>query len=320
MKRLKSIFVILDKPKHAQIALERAKAIQEASSAHLHLVSFAWLAMVEHKSVFNVEQRRILKKAAVQERKKWLRQLLVDSNLSAADVSSDVVFTRDIASRVSDRIALGNIDLVVKSAHHSTTPNHSALDWRLIRQCRRPLLLVSTNPGYATGNVLAALALRHPDRRHRAMNRRVLDAAQRFADMAGGRMHCVSAVEYPSRETRHARRHSSYPLRSTRGRDFLTVVSQDFAMRDIHRKRKLMHEDTNRLMEALLESYDVPRSRIFLPAGKVGQVVAETVHKIEADLVVVGTGAQRNQDEVLVGHAAEKILARASCDVLAIQP
>ena len=91
-------------------------------------------------------------------------------------------------------------------------------------------------------------------------------------------------------------------------------------MRDIHRKRKLMHEDTNRLMEALLESYDVPRSRIFLPAGKVGQVVAETVHKIEADLVVVGTGAQRNQDEVLVGHAAEKILARASCDVLAIQP
>ena len=317
MKRLKSIFVILDKPKHAQRALERARVIQEASSARLHLVSFTWLAMVEHKSVFNAEQRRILKKAAVQERKKWLRQLVVDSKLSAADVSSEVVFTRNIASRVIDRIALGDIDLLVKSVH---APNHSALDWRLIRQCRTPLLLVSTRPGSATGNVLAALALRHADRRHRAMNRRVLDAAQRFADMAGGRMHCISAVEYPSRETNPARRHSSYPLRSTRGRDFLTVVSQDFNMSDIREKQRLMHEDTNKLMEALLESYDVPRSRIFLPAGKVGQVVADTAHKIEADLVVLGTGAQRNQEEVLIGHAAEKILARTSCDVLAVQP
>lgn len=91
-------------------------------------------------------------------------------------------------------------------------------------------------------------------------------------------------------------------------------------MSDIREKQRLMHEHTNRLMEALLESYDVPRSRIFLPAGKVGQVVADMAHKIEADLIVLGTGAQRNQDEVLVGHAAEKILARASCDVLAVQP
>lgn len=320
MKTLKSIFVILDKPKHAQVALERAKVIQEASSAHLHLASFAWLAMVEHKNVFTAEQRRILKKAAVQERKKWLRQLVVDSKLPTANVSFEVTFTRDIASRVSERIALGDIDLVIKSVHHSNALNHSSLDWRLIRRCRKPLLLVSTKPGRATGNVLAALALRHSDRRHRAMNRRVLDAAQRFADMGGGRMHCVSAVEYPLRETSHARRHSSYPLRATQSRDFLTVVSQDFDMSDIRKKQKLMHEDTDRLMEALLESYDVPRSRIFLPAGKVGHMVAATAHKVEADLIVVGTGAQRNSDEVLIGHAAEKILTRASCDVLAVQP
>ncbi len=91
-------------------------------------------------------------------------------------------------------------------------------------------------------------------------------------------------------------------------------------MSDIREKQRLMHEDTNTLMEALLESYDVPRSRILVPAGKVGQVVADTAHKIEADLVVLGTGAQRNQEEVLIGHAAEKILARTSCDGLVVQP
>ena len=86
MKKLETILVILDKPKHAQTALARARDIAQAVGARMHLVSFAWLAMAEEKDVFDAHQRRAMKKAVVDERKTWVRQLVVDSKLAAADV------------------------------------------------------------------------------------------------------------------------------------------------------------------------------------------------------------------------------------------
>ncbi len=295
MKKLDSILVILDKPKHAQTALVRAKSLAEATNAHLHLVSFAWLAMAEEKDVFDAHQRRAMKKAVLDERKVWLRQQVLDNKLMAADVSTEVVWTDDIAGWVQDSVADGKTHLVIKSVHHSKTLMHTPLDWDLLRRCGVPLLLVSTKRKRKSGNVLATLDLRNSDRKHQVMNLRVLDAAKRFAELGGGKMHCVSAVEY-------------------------SVVLRDLDIIDVRKKHKEAKQRSAHLLEALLEPYDIAKARVHMPAGKVGQMVNSVARKIDADLLVVGSSAHRRLGEVLIGSSAEKILSRANCDVLAVHP
>jgi len=295
MKKLDSILVILDKPKHAQTALARAKGLAQAAKAHLHLVSFAWLAMAEEKDVFDAHQRRTMKKAVMDERKAWLRQQVRDNKLMAADVTTEVVWTDDIAGWVQDRVADGQTHLVVKSVHHSKTLMHTPLDWDLLRRCSAPLLLASTKRRRKSGNVLATLDLRASDRKHQVMNLRVLDAAERFAGLSGGKMHCVSAVEY-------------------------SVVLRDLDIIDVRKKHKQAKERSAHLLEALLEPYDLPKTRVHMPAGKVGQMVNSVARKIDAELLVVGSSAHRRLGEVLIGGSAEKILSRANCDVLAVHP
>ena len=161
MKNLSSVLVVLDKPKHAQTALARAKELQAKSGCHLSLAAFCWHPMVKSKDVFDIHQRRAIKKAIVGERRDWLRGLVLDSKLSAADVSTEVFWTGDIADWVT-RASATDCDLVVKSVHHSQTLLNTPLDWQLLRACPAPIwLTAASNPGgkarRPTGRILAVL-------------------------------------------------------------------------------------------------------------------------------------------------------------------
>lgn len=290
-----SILVILDKPKHSQTALARAVEIATASGAHLHLVAFCWLPMAEHREVFDTHQRRALKKAVMHERQTWLEGQVLDTGLAAADVSTQVVWTDDIAGWVRDYGVEHRPRLVVKSVHHSKTLLHTPLDWQLIRESQQPLLLVAAARRRRSGSILATLDLKHQDRRHQALNLRVLQTARAEAERVGGRLHCVSVVEYSG-------------------------VLHDLEMIDIRKKEQQAKQRTRELLDALLEPFGVPRARVHMPAGKVGQGIATVARKINADLLVVGTGARHGLGAALIGNSAEKILARAPCDLLVIRP
>jgi universal stress protein E len=295
MKDLGAILVILDKPKHAQIALERARKLAADTGAHLHLVSFCWLAMAEHRDVFDAHQRRALRQSVVKERENWLRGLVLDAGLAAGDVTTEVVWTDAIPAWVAGYAGARKIGLVVKSVHHSRTLLHTPLDWELLRACPVPLYLASTAGGTGSGNVVATIDLRHTDRKHQLMNLRVLDAARRFAELSRGKLHCVHAVDTPV---------------GVPGLETLAPAKLEREMKSRARE----------LLEALLEPYGIPRARVHVPVGKVGASVATVAERVKADLVVVGTSARRGLGAVLLGNSAEKILARVPCDVLAVHP
>jgi len=296
MKDLGSILVILDKPKHAQVALGRARKLAAGAGAHLHLVSFCWLAMAGHSEVFDAHQRRALKQSVVRERENWLRGLVLDAGLAAGDVSTEVVWTEDIAGWVASCVGAKKIGVVVKTVHQSKTMLHTPLDWELLRSCPVPLYLATgVEDAKRSGNVVATIDLRHMDRKHQLMNLRVLDAAQYFAALTKGKLHCVHAVESP-----------------------VGVAGLELpAPAKVERELKTRARE---LLEALLEPYGIPRARAHVPVGKVGSSVAAVAERVKADLVVVGTSARRGLGAVLLGNSAEKILTRMPCDVLAVHP
>lgn len=303
MRKLESVLVILDKPKHSQEALDKALSLQAATGAHLHLVAFCWHPMCEQREVFDVHQRRAMKKEILRVREQWLWDLVRDRKLNAADITVEVTWAEDIAAWVAGAVVERGDSLVVKSVHRSDSFLHTPLDWQLLRQSPVPVLLVNVpvksgrssrapNRKKPGKDVLASIDLRHNDRKHRTLNLRVLDAAARFAEISGGKMHCVAVVEY-------------------------SEVLSDLDFINVRRVRADVVAKTKDLLAAMLEPYDIAKSRIHRPAGKVGQLVAATARKTNAGLMVVGSAAAGRG---LIGSSAEKILDRAPCDLLVVHP
>lgn len=295
MMDIKSVMVVMARPKHVQVAFKRAREIQQATGAHLRLVAFCWNAMSEQADVFDVGQRREMKKEIMRVREAWLSDQVQDAGLGAADVSIEVQWTDDIAEWVSANALSSKCDLVLKSVHHSRTLTHTPLDWQLLRQCAAPVFIAAARRRKPTGNVLATLDFRHTDRKHQTMNLRVLEAAHSFAEMSGAKLHCVNVVEF-------------------------SEVLRDLDIIDTRKVRREAVEKIGGLMQALVEPFGVAKSRTHMPLGKVGQMVATTARKINADLLVVGTSARRGPGAMLLGNSAERILMKAPCDVLAVHP
>jgi universal stress protein E len=292
MQPPKNILVVLDKPKHTQAALDKALALASASGAHLHLASFCWLPMVEQSDVFDTHQRRAIQKSVIIERRRWLDALVLDRGLSAADISTQIVWTKDIAGWVADAAPGLKIDLLVKSVHHSESLLHTPLDWQLLRQTREPMLLVSTEVA-RSGNVLATIDLHNLDAKHQRMNRRVLEAAVELARLQNGKLHCVSVVQ-------------------------VAGTFQDLDYFDSRKVRKQVTDNYRSQLDELLAPYSLPKGRVHLPSGKVGQAIADVAGKVGAESLVVGTGARRGLGVLLLGNSAEKILTHAHCDVLTV--
>lgn len=289
------ILVVVDKPKHPQTAIQRGLALQEKTRAHLHLAAFAHHPMYDQKDVFDVHQRRAIKKEILRERTEWLRDQVRDAQGLFKDVTIEVVWTKDIAEWVAERVVSEADDLVVKSIHQSHTLTHTPLDWQLLRLCAAPLLLCTDTPWRRRPKILAALDLRVDDRPHEVLNQKVLKTAKEFAELHGGEVHCVYAVDVP-----HVLSELGIP--DPRG----------FQRAGVQRARK-------RLME-LAAPYGVPEERIHVPMGKVGHAVNRLSEKLKADLMVMGTTARRGMAAAVIGNSAEKVLMRARSDVLALKP
>ena len=291
--RLSSLLTIMDKPKHDQVALRRAVELQKLTHARIDAVSFCWQPMAEADDVFDLEQRRAIKKEILRSRKAWQHERLAEFDVMRTDVTMKSVWSDDIAGWTTTTAAEKHYDLVLKSVHYSRTLIHTPLDWQLLRECPAPLLLTAARKRKPTGNVLAALDLRNPDRTHQRLNKKVLAAARTFADLTGAKIHCVYVVEI------------SQVLR-----DLDIISARDMRKKAINEKQEALRD--------LLEGYDVPKSRIHFPVGKVGQATQALANKVRADLLVMGTSAHRVKQTIGIGNSAERVLSRVPCDVLAI--
>ena len=290
-----TLLTILDKPKDAQTAFERAIELQDLTSAHIDALAFSWHAMCENSDVFSVEQRRLMKKEILRARTKEAQDLLADAKANARNLRLKTHWTSDIAGCVTDVAAKTSNSLVVKSLHRSKTLLHTPLDWELLRTCPAPVLLTGKRRRKRSNVVLAALDLRHSDAKHVRLNKRVLEAASYFADLYGAKIHCVAAIE-------------------------MSRVLQDLEIFDERKVAKKARQKTGKALDELIKGYPIAKSHVHYPIGKVGRAVAQVTQALDADLLVVGSTAHRYRQAVGLGNSAEQILQRVTCDVLSVHP
>jgi universal stress protein E len=300
VKALKHALVIMDKPKHEQIAFNRAQQLAKAladageSAPELQLKAFVYNEAVTDAAL-DVRDQTALKRSLTRTRKTWLEEQVAAAQAKGLSAKGDAVWTEALARWTCEAVESNAIDLVVKTVHKSKTLTHTPADWTLLRQCQAPLLLCTRKRWSKAPKVLVALDLKRKDRNHARLNKKAIEAGCKIAALFGGEVHLVYTITVSS-------------------------VLSDLDIVDARKLQKAAATQAQEAMEALAKPYGIPKSQMHLPLGKVGQGVNNVAGKIKADLLVMGTTGKTGLKGLVLGNSAEKVLTRAQCDILALKP
>ncbi|HSG91499.1 MAG TPA: universal stress protein [Pseudomonadales bacterium] len=295
MKKIRNILVVMDMPRQTQTALARAEKLAKHFGAHLHLVSFVHHDMYDQKDVFDTHQRNEIRKTLEHERGEWLQKRLRDAKMLAMDVDTEVVWERHIHEWIVDACKAERFDLVLKTANRSRTLMHMPTDWHLLRECPAPIWLASQTRGAPKPIVLATVDPTRRDRAHKALDKKVLDAATSYAKTHDAEVHIGWCVETPE-------------------------VLADLDIIDARKYEKKMLATMKPRLQELAAAFDIPAKRIHTPGGHTEKSMAGLAAQLKAELIVLGTAARTGVSGMVVGNTAEKVLSGVRCDMLTVRP
>ncbi|MFV8783389.1 universal stress protein [Microbulbifer sp. SA54] len=282
---MQKILVILDKPKHEQIALRRALELASKEAVQLHLVSFVyepiqWMPFVQDPA--NDISARIRA-----ERENWLESLQQDSELPDG-TTSEVVWHPDIPSWILDFLEDNTFAMVVKTAQKQFGKGgFGSIDWRLIESLSVPLWLAVNTHWLKRDRIVAAMDPAVSNALHVELNHRVLKLGGTMAQALGAEFEAVACMPVPD------------------------MVADLDAFR----------EQTGTLMGALdkvIAESGVACKKTHFVTGKPAVEVNRVVDRNKARLIMVGRGVRKGARGFVLGNTAERILGRSNTDVLVV--
>jgi len=293
--KLTSILTVLDRPSEPPLALEKSAEMQALSDADVSLIAFRYNAMYDHAQSLTGSQRKSLRHQVVEEAQCWREALVAKSDLDASKTQHRTVWSKDIATWLADELASEPRDMVIKTLHPSNEFLYTPLDWKILRTSPAPVMLLSNRQYSKSKKILAALDFSQSSAKYRRLNNKVLQAASALAELHGATLHCVFALQI------------SKPLRD------LDIVDGPMT------KKKLLAKLSPEI-ERTLAPFNIAKSNRHFPIAKAGDAIRSKAHKLNADLVVMGSSPHRLKQMVGLGGTAEKILSKLQRDVLVVHP
>lgn len=173
-------------------------------------------------------------------------------------------------------------------------------DWRLIRECRVPVLLVKDPTLLSRPRILACVDPTHAGDKPAALDHQLLAEAERFAHALEGEVRVLHVLTH---------RHSF----SVAGDAYVTPVAASEVGREGIEQADLALRG---LLAAYPELIEHGTVRIGTPAD---EIVAEARAR-RTSLVVMGAVARGRLERWIVGSTAEGALDRLACNVLVVKP
>jgi universal stress protein E len=292
------ILLVAAGPTQHTPALQRGFDLARTSASPIHVCLFVHDLLIERSgALVGPEVMQLARRQFMGERRQWLDALAARWTADGLSVTAEVVW----APVPHEAIVTKALDLepwvVIKDIGHESAMKrlmYSALDWKLLRYCPAPLMLVHETSGHLPGNILAAVDTAAEDGRADALNELIMAEALRHSGHAAAQVHAAHAFPYPA---------LSSAFHRTLDRIYASVRQKDFAA-----------------FQAFVERHGVnPKAQHWLEGqapGQLGQLIARE----EIDLLVLGSAYRSSADRLLLGSTAEMILAQASCDVLVVKP
>lgn len=273
MQAIRSILVVMD-PQHPEgLALKRAKLIAGVTQSHLHLLICDKKG--DHAGYLAQQQ------AALQEE---------GFSVSIQQAWHEGLYQTIISVQQSE-----GCGLVVKQ-HVPDNPLKKALltpeDWKLLRYCPGPVLMVKTDTPWTGGVILAAVDVGNSDAEHRTLHSGIVSHGYDIASLAKGTLHVISAHPSP----------------------MLSAADPTFQLKETIEARY------REQCKAFQAEYDVSDERLHVEEGPADVLIPYTAQKLSAVVTVVGTVARTGLSGALIGNTAEVVLDALESDVLVLKP
>jgi universal stress protein E len=273
MQAIRSILVVME-PNHTEdLALKRAKLIAGVTQSHLHLL------VCDKKS----------------DHTGYLRDLTGLLNSEGFSTSSQQAWDENKHQTIINVQQAEGCGLVVKQ-HFPDNPLKKALltpdDWKLLRYCPAPVLMVKTEKSWAGSVILAAVDVGNADGEHRTLHTSIVSHGFDIAALAKAELHVISAHPAP----------------------MLSAADPTFQLKETIEARY------REQCKAFQVEYDISDERLHIAEGPADVLIPQNAHRLNAGVTVIGTVARTGISGALIGNTAEVILDSLESDILVLKP
>lgn len=300
MKQYRCILMIADHAlERPSPAMRRAVHLARATGAELYVYLFEHSVAIDALGRVNREVARLAREGFVRERESWLEEAVAPLAADLA-IGTGVVWGAPAHRHVLDCIRELKPDLVIKDVHAEPSRLRPApVDWKLLRLCPVPLLLVNREAIALPHRLIAAVEPVAAEHREGMLNDRVVDEARSLAAVFGATVHVAFSFE------------AMPPM---------LVAEPALAVATIATLHDEMRAQAAVALRDFAASHRLPPDCQHLLGGPPAEALASLAADRHADVLVLGTTRRSSFDQALFGSTAERILHHAACDVLAVKP
>lgn len=185
-------------------------------------------------------------------------------------------------------------DLVIKQHFPDSTLKRALLtpaDWKLLRYCPCPVLMVKTDRPWKGSAVLAAVDVGNPDGEHSALHYSIIQHGHHLAQITGIDLHVIAA--HPS------------PLLSAAD----PVYQLSSSVEGQYRKQ----------CKVFQTEFNIDDAHLHIAEGPADVLIPFTAHHLKAAVTVIGTVGRTGISGALIGNTAEVVLDSLESDVLVLK-
>ncbi|MFK7864240.1 MAG: universal stress protein [Pseudohongiellaceae bacterium] len=297
MNTIRNILVVIDPTVERDSVIERANLIAKLTNAKVNLFINNTNFLSPHNFNYegiSAEFFELQQKLFEEHHGKILNQLVSEFTDAGIPASSDMASGHNLAEAIIEKVNTLGPDLVLKSTHHHGAIQRSFMsntDWRLIRKCPAPLMLVKPQSWQESGSIVTAIDPMHAKAEQTTLDELLLSTTKTVAHSLDLSPHVF---------------HSYFPF-----------VSSLFPMGGeseeyLFRIRK-QHEEK---LRALTQKHGFDDSSIHLSQGELVPSIIHYLEKCNANLLVIGALSRNALERAIIGNTAEKILENSPCDIL----
>lgn len=272
-----NILVIIEPKQNNQSVLVRAKEFAKTAGASIHLL------ICSYKSKYAP----------------MLKELEQTLQQEGFKVTSEIAWDDSKHKTILTVQKQQNSLLVIKTHLPDNILKRTIItpqDWKLLRLCPSPVLIVNQDRPLKNRPILSAIDLGTTDKKHVALNKYVVEIAETLTHVANGSLHIVSAYPTP----------------------ILNEIHPDSKMANVTSDIKKIYNDACKKFEE--EHPALIKENIHLKAGTVTKVIPEVADSIDAAICIIGSVSRPGISGTIVGSTAETILDDLECDLLIIKP
>lgn len=273
MQAIRRILVVIDPKLPENLALKRARLISSVSRSELHLLICD--TRQDHGS--------------------YLADMQTELQSQGYQVSTQQAWHGNQHQTIITVQQAEGCGLVIKQ-HIADNPLKRALltpdDWKLMRYCPCPVLMVKTEAPWTGGNILAAVDVGNADIEHRTLHSSIINHGYQIAALAEGNLHVISA--HPSA--------------------MLSAADPAFQLKETIEAR---YRAACKQFQA---EYDIADGQLHIEEGPADALIPRVCHQLQAVVTVIGTVARTGFSGALMGNTAEVVLDTLESDVLVLKP